>query len=124
MEGEEEVSNDKYIVTTYEAIQVAPCLGSGLRAVFGERDGARWTAPVAAMVICRVRSAWYRNGRFLSLEGRVERQLCGALTWSEEGFGICEECSNFLGYLQPGEELEEKNAGTPSLVSTDQGPRK
>jgi hypothetical protein len=101
------MSEKEYLVTTYEPLQVSLCLGSGLRAIFRNDDGSKHTSPVAAVAVCRVRRDWYRNGRRVSSDG-VERQICGVLSYPDEGFSICEDVSNFLGYLQPGEELEEK----------------
>lgn len=112
-----------HLVTTYEPIQVAPCIGSGLRATFSDPSGTQ-VFPVAAMAVCRVRSVWYSaRGRKLSTQS-IERTVCGILTYREEGFEICEEHANFLGYLQPGEELDEVAAGTTTVVSIDGEPRK
>ncbi len=99
------MSDELYLVSNYEVLQVSPCLGSGLRAIFkGFKDEPDFTTPVAAMAVCRVTRDWYRNGRKGARES-VSRELCGVITYKNEGFAICEETSNFSGYLQPGEEL-------------------
>ena len=94
---------EPYEVATYEPLQVAPCLGSGLRARFSGHNGEPGhTSPVAAMAVCRVKRDWYQDGRIVS-RGTVGRELCGVMTYHEDGFGLCEQMANFLGYLQPGE---------------------
>lgn len=98
--------SELYQVRSFEPLTVVHCIGFGLRAKFrgfnGEPDH---TCPVAAMAVCRVRCDWFSNGRLVR-RGTVERELCGVITYHDEGFAFCEGISNFLGYIQPGETAE------------------
>ena len=96
------MSKEPYLVTRYEPLQVMPCVGSGLLANFEEPEKP---APVVAMAVCRVRCDWYEEGRFVGRES-VTREVCGVITFTNEGFGICESFGNFRGYTQPNESAE------------------
>ncbi len=97
------MAHELYQVTTYEPIQISPCIGSGLRGRFrGHGEESNHATAIVAMAVCRVKTDWYQDGRFVR-EDSVHREVCGVVAYFEEGFGFCEEMSNFLGYLQPGE---------------------
>lgn len=86
-------------VPDYEIVQIMPC--TGIRAVYDNGDGTFHISPIVALALCRI----------LVEKKHIDTQVCGIDIAQEEGFGVCEEVSNLVGYLASGEEVPEKWKG-------------
>lgn len=87
-------------VYRYQPLQIMPA-PSGLMAIFQD-EPTELLVPVVAMAVCLVREEWFLEGKFVR-RGKSRREVCGIQTTPDIGFAVCEEASNFMGYLAAGE---------------------
>jgi hypothetical protein len=95
------VSDDQYVVTKRTILQITPVCG--VRAAYMEDDGTMITNPIIALALCESTDELREKGKLIR-SGEPYREVCGLESFVE-GIDFCEDMSNFVRYLAPGEEM-------------------
>jgi hypothetical protein len=88
----------------FEIVSICPA-APGWKAAFRSTDGSVEYCEVAVWAVCLSTTVKYRGGRQIGTT--KNGRMVSGLTQSHPGIEPSESCSNFLGYVAPGERWEE-----------------